>query len=325
MGYSKAGRGSDGARGRRQYNRRIVTFILIFYMDYQKELREFRPEHDYFIGIDSDGCVFDSMEVKQKEFFIPNALKYFNLFPVSKAVRETWEFVNLYSSHRGGNRFVSMLKVFNLLAQRKEIIESGYILPDLKPLREWIEKETKLSNASLRKHYENVKDKRLEPVLKWSETVNREIAGFLRDIPPFLHAKTAIEKISAFADILVISQTPLEALEHEWLENDLKKYVKMIAAQEHGTKAEHLALAARSKYREDRILMIGDAKGDMDAAKNSNILFYPIIPGEENYSWKIFIEEGLDRFVNGKYAGTYEDMLIKTFKNSLPETPPWVS
>ena len=74
-------------------------------MDYQAELRNLKPDHEFLIGIDSDGCVFDSMEVKQKEFFIPNALKYFNLFPVSKILRETWEFVNLYSVHRGGNRF----------------------------------------------------------------------------------------------------------------------------------------------------------------------------------------------------------------------------
>ena len=73
-------------------------------MNNQSELRNLKPDHDFFIGIDSDGCVFDSMEVKQKEFFIPNALKYFNLFPVSKILRETWEFVNLYSVHRGGNR-----------------------------------------------------------------------------------------------------------------------------------------------------------------------------------------------------------------------------
>jgi len=90
-------------------------------MDYQKELREFTPTKDYFIGIDSDGCVFDSMEVKQKEFFIPNALKIFNLFAVSKVVRETWEFVNLYSVHRGGNRFISLLKVFEFLAGRQFI------------------------------------------------------------------------------------------------------------------------------------------------------------------------------------------------------------
>jgi hypothetical protein len=39
-------------------------------MDYQTLLINLRPSKEFFIGDDSDGCVFDSMEVKQKEFFI---------------------------------------------------------------------------------------------------------------------------------------------------------------------------------------------------------------------------------------------------------------
>ncbi|GIT38549.1 MAG: hypothetical protein Ct9H300mP7_4700 [Verrucomicrobiota bacterium] len=29
-------------------------------------LRDFQPGSEFFIGIDSDGCVFDSMEIKQR-------------------------------------------------------------------------------------------------------------------------------------------------------------------------------------------------------------------------------------------------------------------
>jgi hypothetical protein len=97
-------------------------------MNQQSELKALKPDHDFFIGIDSDGCVFDTMEVKQKKFFIPNALKYFNLYPISKILTETWEFVNLYSIYRGGNRFTSLLKVFELLREREEIKASGIIL-----------------------------------------------------------------------------------------------------------------------------------------------------------------------------------------------------
>ncbi len=294
-------------------------------MDYQSALRNLQPRFEFFIGIDSDGCVFDSMEVKQKEFFIPAALRYFNLFPVSELVRETWEFVNLYSSFRGGNRFPSMIKVFELLSERKEIIESGIKLPDMTSLKEWIHIETKLGNATLRAYCEKKSDPSLEVVLKWSETVNREIGEWLHDIPPFPHARKAIDKISGYADILVVSQTPLEALEREWLENDLKKHVRMIAAQEHGTKTEHIALAAKGKYPDDRILLIGDAFGDLNAAKVNGIHFFPVIPGLEDESWELFLYEGLDRLVNGRYTADYEESLVTKFRGLLPETPPWKS
>ncbi|MGD0340248.1 MAG: hypothetical protein ABSA76_00870 [Bacteroidales bacterium] len=292
-------------------------------MDYHSVLNNFKPRHDFFVGIDSDGCVFDSMEVKQKEFFIPNALKYFNLYKISKLLRETWEFVNLYSVYRGGNRFPAMIKVFELLAERKEIIDSGVELPDLASLKVWVNGETKLGNASLRKYYEENPDKSLETVLKWSEAVNMEIGKWLHDVPPFPHAVTAMEKISASADIMVVSQTPLEALKREWLENDLRKFVSMIAGQEHGTKAEHIALAAKGKYPDNKIILIGDAFGDLNAAKSNGVLFFPINPGKEDISWKLFLNEGLEKFTHGTFSGHYEEMLISEFRKSLPETPAW--
>ena len=66
---------------------------------------DFTPKHDYLVGIDSDGCAFDTMELKHKECFIPNTINYWGLQGVSKYAREAAEFVNLYSKSRGINRF----------------------------------------------------------------------------------------------------------------------------------------------------------------------------------------------------------------------------
>ena len=293
-------------------------------MNYISALKNFQPEHKYFIGIDSDGCVFDSMEVKQKEFFIPNALKYFDLFAISKILRETWEFVNLYSVNRGGNRFISILKVFELLSSRKEIIDSGYKLPDLSQLKKWTETETKLGNTTLRQYFESNYSPDLEIVMKWTEAVNDDINRWLSKIPPFPHARTAICEISAFADLIVVSQTPLEALNREWEEHDMKKYLKAIAGQEHGTKSEHISLSAKGKYPDNKILMIGDAPGDLQAARNNGILFYPIIPDNEDKSWQRFLNEGLEKFKAGTFKGHYEEVLLKDFSKSLPEKPSWI-
>src|ERR1035437_898555 len=184
-------------------------------MDFQKELKNLKPESEFFIGIDSDGCVFDSMEVKQKEFFIPIALKYFDLYGISKLLRETWEFVNLYSIYRGGNRFTSIIKVFELLNARREIRDNGFKFPDLSSLNDWVKIETKLSNANLLRYFESHYNPNLEKVVRWTEAINKDITEWLHNIPPFANAKSAIERMSSFADLIIVSQTPLEALDRE--------------------------------------------------------------------------------------------------------------
>ena len=56
-----------------------------------RPLVEMKPNYEFFIGIDSDGCAFDTMEIKQKECFCPNTVKYWGLQPVSKYAREAVE------------------------------------------------------------------------------------------------------------------------------------------------------------------------------------------------------------------------------------------
>jgi len=97
----------------------------------------------------------------------------------------------------------------------------------------------------------------------------------------------------------------------------------MIAGQEMGTKTEHIKFAAVAKYAPNRILMIGDAPGDFNAAKKNGALFFPVNPGHEEASWQRLYEEGLDRYFAGTYAGGYEAALVKEFDACLPEKPGW--
>lgn len=286
-------------------------------------LEKITPEKDFFIGIDSDGCVFDTMEVKHKEFFTPNVVKYFGLFAISKYVRQTWEFVNLYSVTRGVNRFPALVKVMELLAERPEIRELDITLPDMEPLKAWIAGETRLGNPALAEYVERKPHPALKQVLAWTLAVNEDISAWLRNTPPFPYARRSIEKLSTVADAVVVSQTPLDALTREWSEHSIDKYVKAIAGQELGTKTEHITMAAGGKYPPEKILMIGDAPGDHKAATGNGALFFPVIPGQENRSWKLFHDEALGRFIKGTYRGHYEEELIREFRKSLPETPPW--
>jgi phosphoglycolate phosphatase-like HAD superfamily hydrolase len=289
----------------------------------QEALKNLKPQKEFFIGIDSDGCVFDTMEIKQKECFCPNFIRSYNLQRISKYARETWEFVNLYSKSRGVNRFKALLEAVKLLEQRSDVRKRNAALPDMSALEKWVSKETRLGNPALEKYASEVNDPRISLTLEWSKKVNRDIEKMVFGINPFPMVEESLQKLTMKADAIVVSQTPVEALEREWEENSIDRYVHMIAGQEYGTKTEHLALAAKGKYPDNKILMIGDAPGDYNAAKSNGVLFYPVNPGHEDESWDRLYNEALDRFFNGNYQGEYERKLIEQFNTYLPEKPGW--
>ncbi len=291
--------------------------------DPARELKEFTPNREFFIGIDSDGCVFDSMEIKQKECFCPAFVNVFGMQPVSKYARETLEFVNLYSKTRGVNRFIAVLRVLELLNKRPEVKARNVSIPPMQGLKDWVDRESKLGNPALEAELERNPDPDLKLAYKWSIEANEAISKIVHDIPPFPLVRECLEKMNTRADTVVVSQTPLEALEREWEENKIDGLVSIIAGQEMGTKAQHIEFAANTKYDREKILMIGDAPGDFKAAKANDALFFPVNPGHEEASWELFFEEALDRFFAGTYAGAYEEQLIKKFDTYLPEHPPW--
>ena len=291
--------------------------------DHIEQLKKLEKRNDFFIGVDSDGCAFDTMEIKHKECFIPNTVYYWDIQPVSRFVRQVAEFVNLYSVHRGCNRFIALELVFNLLGDWDEPLARGYKIPQIDSLRRWIKNETRLGNPTLKQKVEKTGDPILQKALGWSIAVNQSIEKIVRNVPPFPYVRQSLEKMFDKADIMVVSATPGEALDREWEEHSLAKFARMICGQEMGSKKEHLQYGACGKYDSDKILMIGDAPGDMRAAKENGVCFYPINPGGEAESWKRFYEEAADKFLTGEYIGAYEDKVTQEFLGCLPSIPPW--
>jgi phosphoglycolate phosphatase-like HAD superfamily hydrolase len=293
-------------------------------MDYVGQLKQLPKKHEYFIGFDSDGCVFDTMELKHKECFCPAFIKHLGLQAVSKAAREVWDFVNLYSKTRGCNRFFAIQHSRDLLRARKDVQIRGFKVPELKELDAWVKRETKLGNPALKLEVEKTGNKELKQMLAWSQEVNARVADMVSGVGPFPFVMDVLKRGHEMADMIVVSQTPLEALEREWEENGMTPYVNLIAGQEHGTKSEHIRFATEGKgYAADKILKVGDAPGDYKAAKDNNAFFYPIVPGNEEASWERLAKEGLEKFFAGTFAGEYQKKLLAEFDAALPSEPHW--
>ena len=294
-------------------------------MHSKSDLINFEPRHKTFVGVDSDGCVFDTMEIKQKNCFHGLMASHWHLTPIEALLRETAEFVNLYSKSRGRNRFLCLVETMDRLRARPEAAESGLSIPELPELKAFIAEGHALGHPALEAAIESTGSRELAEVLAWSQKVNQQIEATVKNIPPFPWARESLEAMAKTSDVICVSQTPFEALIREWNENDLTSTVRMIAGQELGTKSEHLSLATANRYEKQHVLMIGDAPGDFLAARDNDALFYPIIPSREAESWERFFKEAYAKFLNGTYAGAYAQELADAFDAALPETPPWES
>ena len=282
---------------------------------------EHKRQHDFLVGIDSDGCAFDTMELKHKECFIPHFIRAYNLQGVSKYAREASEFVNLYSKSRGCNRFLALVEQLEWLGRRPEVQARGVDPRVPEGVRKWIERETKLGNPALEAAVATTGDADLKQALCWSKQVNETIAEMVHGVPPLPLVRESLEKLAGKADMLVVSATPNEALQREWEEHGIDVFVAAICGQETGSKKE--TLSASRQYEAGHTLMIGDAPGDYQAAVANNTLFFPINPGGEEASWQQFLAEGADRFLAGTFAGEYQQTLLDEFEKRLPERPTW--
>jgi phosphoglycolate phosphatase-like HAD superfamily hydrolase len=204
-------------------------------------------------------------------------------------------------------------------------VQARHVVPPEAPrVREFIADDAfPKSNDGLKAYMAQNPDPELDTAWSWTTGVNQTVADMVYGVPPFPYVRQSLEFLADKADMIVVSATPVEALTREWEEHDIAGYVRVIAGQELGTKALHLELAARGKYPSDHILMIGDAPGDMNAARANDALFYPINPGHEDESWQQFYEEAVHKFLAGEYQGEYEAKVIAEFEKLLPDVPPW--
>jgi phosphoglycolate phosphatase-like HAD superfamily hydrolase len=284
-------------------------------------MKDFKAEKEFFVGIDSDGCVFDTMELKHKECFIPAFINFYELQGASKYAREAAEFVNLYSKSRGINRFPALVEQLDWLSRRPEVKARGVKVPKPAGVIKWIAEETRLGNPALEEAVAKTGDPDLKVALDWSKAVNSTVETIVRGVPPFPNVKACLDKFFEKADMLVVSATPNAALKAEWEEHGIAGHVRAICGQEEGTKKEILAVS--TQYGANKCLMIGDAPGDHKAAVANNCLYFPINPGNEEASWKRLLNEGIERFFAGTYAGEYQQKLIDEFNEYLPAKPTW--
>lgn len=276
------------------------------------QIADFTKNKDYLVCIDSDGCAMDTMEVKHRKCFGPMAVEVWALGEVDEKFLEVWNRVNLYSRTRGINRFKGLVKTFEAMK------DLGYEMPDFEDIRRWTEESKELSNPALSRALEEMKSPQLDLTMAWSLKVNESIEALAGEDRPFPKVLEGLAALHPHADIAIVSSANGKAVFEEWTRHGLAPYVELMCGQEAGSKAHCIgAVKALGDYPLDRVLMVGDAPGDLAAAKENGVLFYPIIAGHEGESWETLAETGMEKFLDGTFSGDYQDSLVDSFDKSL--------
>lgn len=274
---------------------------------------QFTKKQNFLVCVDSDGCAMDTMNVKHERFFGPLAADEFGI-KNREVFLEDWNRINLFSSTRGINRFKALVLTLEEAAQKGE--EIG----DISNLKEWATNASSLSNGSLETLLQEKASADLQKALNWSQAVNHgietELAGEDR---PFPGAKESLEQITEITDVAIVSSANSEAINSEWNRHELMASVDVTYGQESGTKQEAIADLLTKGYEKDHVLMVGDAPGDEKAATSNGVLYFPILFGKEEECWKRLREEAMPKFLNGEFAGEYQNGLLKEFHDLLSQ------
>ena len=261
----------------------------------------FERKHDYLVCVDSDGCVMDTMNCKHFNCFGPCMVTEWGLEQWKDEILDRWNVINLFSMTRGINRFKGLAMALG------EINEKYTTITSIAALQHWADTAPALSNDAVAKAAADADDEDTKLVLHkalcWSKAVNAAIVELDEALKvPYDGAKEGLAAAHAFADVAMVSSANRDAVEEEWGKFGLLEHTDIVLAQDVGSKAACIKEMLKFGYDPGKVVMIGDAPGDCDAAEKNGVYYYPILVNHEKESWDEAIGTAFAMLQSGAYA-----------------------
>ncbi|GAB6681471.1 HAD-IA family hydrolase [Streptococcus uberis] len=259
----------------------------------------------YVFCVDSDGCAMDTMTYKHQLFFGPLAADVFDVEEREAFLKE-WDKINLYSKTRGVNRYVGLVMGLEFAK-----------IPNIENLKQWVETTYSLSNASLEEAIAENPSDDLKKALEWSNQVNSNIKNHEGDALAFPGALEGLDTLHELGKVFVVSSANKEAVEEEWNDQGLMSHIDDLYCQDRGKKEDVIASLILQGYAPEKIMMIGDSPGDLVAAQQNGVAFYPILVGDEAKSWEELANSVGKAFVEGNFTEENQEQVIAQFWHNL--------
>jgi len=102
--------------------------------------------------------------------------------------------------------------------------------------------------------------------------------------------------------VAMVSSANRDAVEEEWGKFGLLEHTDIVLAQDIGSKAACIREMLKFGYDLNKVVMVGDAPGDCDAAEKNGVHYYPILVNHEKESWDEAIAVAFGKLQSGEYA-----------------------
>ena len=276
---------------------------------------KFERKHDYLVCVDSDGCVMDTMNCKHFHCFGPCMVAEWELEKWEGEILQRWNEINLFSMTRGINRFKGLALALG------EINGKYTTIVGIEALQCWADTAPALSNDALEKAVDEATEPDAKLVLlkalNWSKAVNAAIVKLDEALKiPYEGAKEGLAAAHMFADVAMVSSANRDAVEEEWCKFGLLEHTDIVLAQDVGSKAACIKQMLKYGYDPNKVIMIGDAPGDCDAAEKNGVHYYPILVNYEKASWDEAVAIAFERLQSGTYEAYGKQKRVK-FLHSL--------
>ena len=261
----------------------------------------FERKHDYLVCVDSDGCVMDTMNCKHFHCFGPCMVTEWGLEEWKDDILNRWNVINLFSMTRGINRFKGLAMAL------VEINEKYVPISGIRYLQQWADTAPALSNDAVAKAAEDAENEEAKSVflkaLSWSKAVNAAIVKLPDELKvPYNGAKEGLAAAHQFADVAMVSSANRDAVEEEWGKFGLLEHTDIVLSQDIGSKAACISEMLKFGYEPSKVVMIGDAPGDCDAAEKNGVHYFPILVNHEKASWDEAIAVAYNKLQSGEYT-----------------------
>lgn len=299
-----AGRQQSRKRGRSVQTRLRGTNYSIHNEAKPPISSETYRDRKLLIVLESEGAVFNSLELEMRRGYIPAFASLFSWAEVdAEYCNKSFERIALRSRSRGDSPLLLLLATLRYInlsypsVRRTAIIRQleSMLSKDPQPIQEIHAEDSSQRPRSPRAL--------IEEWLELSNSLLSQGEGSLAECFP--RARSFLESLSSLypeSQVLVYSAIPEAHALNRWEVAGLGNCFMRIAGPERGDFRAYLRTALQNGYDRLPILVVGTSNTAMRAAQDVGARFYPIIPGFEDSSWEELSLEVFPAFVQGRLA-----------------------